>query len=492
MTTKPSLAQRSGRAATWQLAGGGWQTLVRLGASVFLARALNPEDFGLFGLAMLVQGFVIWTGALGMSAGVMRRRTSVKTTFARASGRWRQFGAQCFSSVGAPLAARFFADQRLTDALRVVSITFLISILEVAVSETLLIRRLDFGALNVIRGCAILLESMVAVFLALYTDLRYWALVYAMLELPFFRSLIFASARWIPKFHFSRESFKYLFRFGINGLGGAVTFYLNQNVDYLFVGRFLGAAQLGLYEFAYRIPHLVYMRVSQPIAAVIFPSLSKMQNSDLQMASAYGKTIKHVALLAFPALFSLAAVADVGVPVLWGEKWTPIIGPLRILCLCAVLRCVPQGVSAVFNCKDRPDLPFKVGLCGLAWTALCVGGLGLKWGIYGVASGMVLSVLPDFYALWLAYRMMRVPLTGLFRSIAPVAVASMASAMAVYISKLIFVSLNVSSINFNLSILIGGVVYPLIICLFLPKLFLEILETFKLLAAGRRPAPCLD
>ena len=51
-----SLGIKAGRAALWQIAGGGWQTLVRLGASIYLARALKPSDFGLFGMALLYQG----------------------------------------------------------------------------------------------------------------------------------------------------------------------------------------------------------------------------------------------------------------------------------------------------------------------------------------------------------------------------------------------------------------------------------------------------
>ena len=495
MTTGLPLAQSTGRSAIWQLVGGSWQTLVRLGASIFLARTLKPEDFGLFGLALLVQAFVTNAGAFDMSAGIIARKhltdDDICTCF------WTMTSVRCtlflICYFGASTAAWFFTEPRLTKVLQVVSLSLLISILE-AVSQTLIIRNLQFGTLNVIRGCSILLESTLAIVLALYTDLQYWSLVCAMMASYLFSgSIIFASARWIPKFRFNRESFKYFFRFGINGLGSSIIGYLSHNFDYISVGRLLGANQLGLYEFAYRIPHLIHERVSQPVQAVIFPSLSKLQTDDSQMAYAYEKAVKYIALITFPALLGLAAIADIGIPVLWGAQWTSIVGPMRILCICSLLRSMPQGIGSVFYCKDRPDLPFKVGLWGLFWTALCVGSLGYLWGLYGVASGMVLSVLPNFYMLWLAYRMMNLSLSSMFHAISHVLGASMASIFAVYIIKIFLLHINISlSLTLGLSILAGVVTYPLIIYQFFPKLFVDILETFQTISGRKLPSTLLE
>lgn len=60
-----ALTRSAGRGALWQIMGGGWQTFVRLAASTVLARVLDPEDFGLFGMAMLAQALISRVGALG-------------------------------------------------------------------------------------------------------------------------------------------------------------------------------------------------------------------------------------------------------------------------------------------------------------------------------------------------------------------------------------------------------------------------------------------
>ena len=69
-----TLTQSAGRGALWQLLGGSWQAVVRLGASTVLARALAPEDFGLVGMALIVRELVETIGALGMGAGVIAKK----------------------------------------------------------------------------------------------------------------------------------------------------------------------------------------------------------------------------------------------------------------------------------------------------------------------------------------------------------------------------------------------------------------------------------
>lgn len=76
-----ALTRSAGRGALWQIMGGGWQTFVRLAASTVLARVLAPEDFGLFGMAILVQGLITHIGALGMGTGIIARKDANEDEF---------------------------------------------------------------------------------------------------------------------------------------------------------------------------------------------------------------------------------------------------------------------------------------------------------------------------------------------------------------------------------------------------------------------------
>lgn len=452
----------AGRGAFWQVLGGGWQTIVRLGASAILARALDPQDFGIFAMALMVGELIYKIGALGMSTGVIAKRDvtddDLCTCFwSLAALRFTLF-VIAFSL--APLAAFFFKTPKVTWVLRAVSFTFLFSILS-AVSSTILQKELKFGSLVLINVLSVVIESGIAIMLVLTTNLRYWALVYGMLASSLFMHMaIFFRVGWFPRFHFSKDSFRYLFHYGINTLGFSIVDYFHQNIDYLVVGKLLGSTSLGLYRFAYNIPHLIIDRLAQPVGSVVFPTLSNVQDDDKRLIGGYVKAAHYIALGAFPALGGLAVLAPQIVTVLWGAKWLPIVTPLRILCLASAIKCVVQPLSSIFYCRGRPDIPFKFSLIRLSFTFTVVALLGYFYGLTGIAIGILVSVLPSFYILHVAFKMLRESPLKLGKKLLVPSAATGISMLCAYLvsSGLTVVQLGITS-SLVLSILSGAIGY---------------------------------
>ena len=462
-----AFTRSAGRGALWQILGGGWQTVVRLGASTILARALSPEDFGILGMALLVRELITHIGALGMGAGIIAKKDVSEDDLCTCF--WTMAGVRFVLFIAtfaiAPFAAAFFDTPKVTWVLRAVSLTFLFSIFS-SVSATLLQKQLRFGNLVIINGLSALVESAVAVTLVLLTDLHYWALICAMLVSSLFLHLtIFVWSKWRPRFKFSHNSFRYLFHYGINNLGFSIVNYFHQNIDYLLVGRLLGTTSLGFYQFAYQIPHMILDRFARPVGGVVFPALSKVQDSNERLIAGYVKAAKYIALGAFPALGGLAVLADLTVTVLWGEKWLPIVIPLRMLCLCAAIRCSMQPLGSIFLCKNRPDIPFKFGLVRLVFTFFVVSILGYLYGLNGVAGGMLVSTLPSVYILFFAFKMTESSPVKLLSALwAPMA-ASAASMLCAYGARLGLGHFGLAQWGVLLgSVLIGAIGYA--VCLF--------------------------
>ena len=480
------LAQKAGRAALWQIAGGGWQTLVRLGASIYLARALKPSDFGLFGMALLYQELLLTALSMGFGTGLIVKKDLTDDDLSTC------FWLSCIVRItiflavflSAPIAALFWKEPRVEPVIRVISFTLLIQIIGI-VPETIAAKNLEFKKINIIRGLAIFLESLTAVVLVALTNLTYWALVIAMMVNALFYnvSLWLSTKCWLPRVTFHKDAFRYLFRFGVYTWLFSITNYLKQNLDYFLVGRLLGSYKLGLYEFAYRLPHLVFDRISRPVGAVVFPALSKVQDDNEKIFQGYVKAVKFVTLITFPMLFGLAAVADVLVPVLWGDQWLPIIRPLQILSLCAALRCLFQPMGSIFYSKNRPDIPFKISMATLVFTVITVGLLGYFYGLIGVAIGMLLSVLPDFVFLWFAFRfMLNVKLFKLFKLLYPILAASLLCAIFAFLTIKLSLILDWSlKVILTLSVFSGALIYFLCLLFLFPSLINEILRNVELI-----------
>jgi len=459
--TVNSLRRTFGRAAVWQVLAGGWQALVRLGASTILARTLAPSDFGLFGMALLITELVSYLGSLGMTGGVIAKKDAgdkeLNTCF------WTMAGVKVFLFVlafaFAPLASVLMKEPRIEAIIRVVSWTFIISISSI-VGSAILAKNLEYGKISIVNAVAIFLESSLAVYLAKTTNLGYWALVYPMLVSSLFINLsILIVSKWLPKFIFDKECFRFQFKFGIHGLGFNIANYLHQNLDYIIVGRLMGTNALGLYEYAYRIPHIILDGLARPVGGVVFPALAKVQDDDNALIKGYVETVRYVTLVAFPLLGGLAAIAEPLVLLLWGEKWRSIIVPLQILCLCAALRCCVQSIGAVFLCKHRPEIPFKQSVISCLATALFVS-LGIWFfGLIGVALGMLFSTFSYIYAFILAFNITSTSPVTFFKVLVPSSVSTILSSLSAYLCNYILFDIYNPYIVVISSVLIGVVAY---------------------------------
>jgi lipopolysaccharide exporter len=437
-----SLTRSAGRGALWNVIGSFYQIVIQVGARVVLARILFPEDYGIVGMAVLAQGLISRIGILGTSAGVIAKKDVTQDDLSTAF--WISVTIQGFLFAVlftfAPMIVRFFSSEgmdpelfyrNLTWIIRLFSVTFLLTAIG-SVSSTLLSKRLRFGTQAIIHCGGFTIQVGSAIVFAVVFRWGFWSLILSQLINNFVTtaaSIICAS--WLPSFRFNRSSFHFLIRYGIYGLGSSILDYFRHNTDYLLVGRMLGAGQLGIYEFAYRIPHMVINKLASTLRGVLFPTLAKMQQDNQRLAAGYIKVARYLALIVFPLLGGLAATARPTVLLLFSERWAAVIVPLQILCFRAAIQCILTPVGTLFLCKNRPDIPFKFGLCSLGFTFAAVLGFGYFFGLNGVALGMLVSVAPTLVLLGLAFHMTETRLRKLLRALIPaIFAATFSSALA--------------------------------------------------------------
>ena len=486
-----ALTRSAGRGALWQIVGAGSQFIIHMGAIAVLARVLSKEDFGIMGMALVVKGLITTVAGLGTGTGVTTKRDATQDDLSTAFWMEVAMNAVLFTIafVAAPIAAEFYDAPGLKWVLRAISITFLLSALG-STSGTLLRKRLRFGTSKIIESSGFALQSALSVVFAVVFHLGYWSLVLGILISTAAQTAAgIVCARWRPSIRFSGESFRHLFRYSINGLGSSLTGYLQYNLDYLLVGKFLSVGALGLYQFAYTIPHQIFNRISRPISGVLLPTLSKANVSDMRLAAGYIKTAKYIGLIVFPMLGGLAAVAYPTVAVLFSEKWLPIVVPLQILCFRAMFACILQPVNTIFLCKNRPDIPFKFGICAVVVTFIAVSAFGLAFRLVGVAIGMVVSLAPHFFFLCIAFRMTHTSPKRFLTAMAPAAVSATASSFAA-----LLVSNAIRSLGGGMAVALvsaiatGAAVYIAVMrCLFADTIR-DIFQTIRIVL-GRRRTP---
>src|SRR5260370_16686453 len=108
--------------------------------------------------------------------------------------------------------------------------------------------------------------------------------------------------------------------------------YLARNADNFVVGRWLGAASLGLYGRAYALMNLPYTYSASVMSSVLFPAFAQAQGEPARLRRGYMLMTRVTAMIAAPAMSTLAIAAPHLVSSVYSPPWIRVLPPLPILC----------------------------------------------------------------------------------------------------------------------------------------------------------------
>ena len=279
--------------------------------------------------------------------------------------------------------AVFYNKPILQPMLMFISVTFVIASFGI-IQKTIFIRNMDFKIIALVELIAVIVAGIFGIYFA-YTGHGVWCLVYQLVIFTFVNTcVLWICSKWRPKFIFSILAIQDILNFSVNMLGFNIVNYFSRNIDYLIIGKFLGAEALGFYTLAYKLMLYPLQNISWIISKVMFPAFSRMQHDLEKVRNAYLKMIKAISLITFPMMMGLFAVAPEFVNVMFGPKWQPIVVLVRIFCVCGMFQSIGTTVGIIYQSQGRPDILFKLQFLGTFIVATSVL-IGLKWGILGVA-----------------------------------------------------------------------------------------------------------
>jgi PST family polysaccharide transporter len=187
-----------------------------------------------------------------------------------------------------PLLVAFYREPRLFAVAAVIGTSFLLNGAG-AQHRAMLQRSMRFTALAIIDVSSIGAAVVSGIALA-YAGHGYWALVAATV-IPHAVALpgVWLATRWVPR--------KPEIRAGIRSMlayGGAITLsnlvsYLATNADKAIIGRFFGAAALGVYGRAYQLINIPIENLNSTMGMVAFPALARVQEDPIRLRNYFLK-----------------------------------------------------------------------------------------------------------------------------------------------------------------------------------------------------------
>lgn len=316
---------------------------------LILARILSPNEFGLFGIAMLFLSLLEIISETGVNIFLIQEGEDIDSFIDTA---WivsilRGVLIALILFLLAPVISHFFYSSKSLNIIYLISLAPLIRGF-INPSIVKFQKNLLFAKEFIFRFFIYLLDALVAIFVALVTHSAL-SLVYGLLAGALFEVL--ASHLFVkpnPKLKFFKDKLNLIIK-----RGKWVTFagffnYLFENIDDAVVGRLLNTTYLGTYQMAYKVSSLPMTEVSDVIQKVTFPVYSKIIQDKERLKKAFIKSLLATTLIVIPIGLILFFFPEKVVLVLLGSKWLSAVSVIKVLSFFGVVRAITETTYPLF------------------------------------------------------------------------------------------------------------------------------------------------
>lgn len=405
------LKQRVLKGVSWNIIDQIARQIISLIVTAILARILNPDDYGLVALSAIFIGFISLFENLSAGVAVIQK-SDIDTNYISTV-----FWTSAITGVvltiilcaTAPLVASYYNKPILTYIIIISSLNFIVNSVY-STHKSLIAKKLEFhkiAAINVGLGLITAIASLILAVLGFGV----WSLVYAgVIANLFIIPLVWHLEKWRPRLLFDVNSFRDLFGCSSYVLSFNMVIYLARNFDNLIIGKFLGAATLGLYSMAYTLMMKPIQQISWAITGVLFPAFSSIQDDIPRIRHAYLKVIRTISLVTFPMMMGLMMLSREVILVVMGPKWEGVVPPLQVLCFVGALQSVNTTTGSIFTSLRKVDLQFRVGI--ITSIGHIIGFMvGINWGIMGLVKAYLMTnVIFFFYSHYFANKIIQLPM----------------------------------------------------------------------------------
>ena len=307
----------------------------------FLARILTPTDFGLVALALSVVTFFTYIGDAGFGRSLVR--TSASDHESWSSAHWAVISLTCCLALAivalAWPASVFFREPRLFPILSVFALApIMIGLTEIPASSLLQQEKFQWLAasefISAIAGVAVALSLAVA-------GAGVWALVWQQLTQRIVKSAVINYATTFrPAFILKFDRLGEHLRFAADTVGWSIMQFVGRQADTLIVGKFLGAATLGLYNVAVRVMQLPISIFGGSLNSVLYPRMARLHGDAVALRQMVLTISMAQAAFVFPPIAAIAAASKAFFLVLLSDRWHGVGDIFTLLAVAGAVQTV--------------------------------------------------------------------------------------------------------------------------------------------------------
>ena len=392
------------RGSAWTFAERWGGKVATIATFVVLGRLLDPVEFGLAALALVVISLVQVLTDFGASAYLIQQRVLTRRTQDTAFWATVALGFLLYALLWAlaPLLQDVLGSPGLAMVLRVFGLVLLIGPFA-SMQASLLVRDLRFASLTARSLASTTVGAVVAVALALQGQ-GVWALVGQQLAAQLVSvAVLWRASPWRPGRDVGAAEARHVFGYGAAIAGTSLLDQAGTLAPSFLVGSLLGPRTLGFYAVGSRLPLTVVELVSGILGSVSVPVFARLKGDRARLAAAYQRSVVAGSALTTFVLLVLAALAPHLVPLLFGPGWdraVPVAQLTAVACVFGSAQAFDRALRLALD-RQRVDLLVSaLGCAGMLVALALTGRSGLLPLLYGQVAAEV---------TWWASRSSRAP-----------------------------------------------------------------------------------
>lgn len=390
-----SLNKQVAKSAVWMV---GLRTSIKLigfVSTIFLARLLTPEDFGLVAIIMSFFALMQILGDFGFDTVLIQKQDSTTADYNTAWSFNFSFGLFACAVVAASstIVADFYGKQELQPIMLVLSLLFLINGTQ------------NIGVVDFRKNLTFekefkfqILPKIISFFctLGLAFWLRnYWALVIGTLVWKgciTINSYLLHSFR--PKLTF--VAWKELFNFSKWLMINNLFYFINTRSPEMIIGKIISPQASGFFTIAQEISTMSTTELASNVNRATYPGYSKISHDPQLLKDMYLTVMASISILVVPAGVGVASIAGVLVPVVLGNQWLESIVLIKYLAISGTLMAVNSNTGYVFLAMGLPKISSIMGLLRIVVFLPMLLWFSFAFGLEGAALAVFLTTVVMF------------------------------------------------------------------------------------------------
>ncbi|MBN1186730.1 MAG: oligosaccharide flippase family protein, partial [Bacteroidales bacterium] len=257
----------------------------------------------------------------------------------------------------------FYNDYNLLIPTILLGSTFIIRSVSV-VPSAILKKNLLFNKIGQVRFLGAIVQIGLTIVLA-YLGFSYWSLIvptiiHAVITNVMLGYMASFRFRFFPVIYL-RLALRTTRSLMANITGFNLINYWSRNADNLIIGKVYGAADLGIYNRAYRLLDIALSSTTNLFGQVLFPSLKELKAKGGDVKKEFTSLLGIISLISFPIGAIMIVFAKPFVRFMWGENWMSVADLLPYFGVLVLIQSLLATLGNIYVLHSKEKTLFIIG-----------------------------------------------------------------------------------------------------------------------------------